>query len=70
MIKKRLGGRSLNVHLPTEVPPGVVSAGGHGYLRSMLRILEELEVTVLVVVVVAVTVGARADNFVQVTFEG
>ena len=55
------------MYLPTEGLPGeagVVSSGGRGDPRSMLR---NLEATVLVVVVV---VAARAGNLVEVTFEG
>ena len=43
------------MYLPTEVPLGVMSSGGRGDLRRMLRILEELEEVVIVG-----AVGARA----------
>lgn len=48
-------GREKSVYLPTEVPLGVMSSGGRGDLRRMLRILEELEE---VVIVSAVGAGA------------
>ena len=43
------------MYLPTEVPLGVMSSGGRGDLRSMLRNLEELEGVAIVG-----AVGARA----------
>ena len=57
------------MYLPTKDPLGVLSSSGRGGLRSML-ILEECGVTVLVAVVVAVAVGDRVGNFVDVTFGG
>ena len=60
------------MYVPTEDPLGVMSSGRRGGLRSMLRILEGCEVTVLIVVavVVVVAVGIRVGNFIDVTFEG
>ena len=43
------------MYLPTEVPLGVMSSGGRGDLRSMLRNLDELDEVAIVG-----AVGARA----------
>jgi hypothetical protein len=52
------------VFLPNEGPLGVVSSGGRGDLRSMLRILEEFGEVVIVSAVGAGAIPSMAINWV------